>query len=365
MKTLRLSRQQNSVIYRDEKVFTAWPFNQGVYKYKGDEIVVFFLSKPCEYTDLFQVNHGFIPPGMDGYENMKARSKNGGRSWEITRAEEAEHVPYRLAKLKDLPTPSKTFDFKSPDLMIRHLFGSGYGKTPGFILLSEDRGKTFEGPFVVPWCRWNNVDGRPDYVIRDDGACILGTTLHDGNENEACAACLISKNGGISWTILSMITPKNPFYMQIMPSLTLLPDGGILAAIRVQRYSIQATLYSDCYYSGDGGRTWTFRSRINDHGAPCHLLHLDDGRILATYGYRVHPFGIRCSISADEGKTWDNEIVIRDDGGSWDLGYPKSVQLDNGEILSAYYFNDRNDKVNIDGGVRHIACTRWSLSDII
>jgi hypothetical protein len=66
----------------------------------------------------------------------------------------------------------------------------------------------------------------------------------------------------------------------------------------------------------------------------------------------------------DGGRTWGREIVIRRDGGSWDLGYPKSVQLDNGEIVSAYYFNDAEDSVDVDGGIRYIACTRGFLEDI-
>jgi len=42
------------------------------------------------------------------------------------------------------------------------------------------------------------------------------------------------------------------------------------------------------------------------------------------------------------------EFVIRDDGGTTDLGYPWSVQLDGRRVLVVYYFNR-------DGGPRHIA----------
>jgi len=34
------------------------------------------------------------------------------------------------------------------------------------------------------------------------------------------------------------------------------------------------------------------------------------------------------------------------------LGYPRSMQLDDGTILTVYYFTD-------DEQVTHIACTRW------
>ena len=48
-----------------------------------------------------------------------------------------------------------------------------------------------------------------------------------------------------------------------------------------------------------------------------------DGRIACVYGYRLPPFGLRARLSEDGGRTWGREIVLRDDGGSWDLGYPR------------------------------------------
>jgi len=62
-------------------------------------------------------------------------------------------------------------------------------------------------------------------------------------------------------------------------------------------------------------------------------------------------------LSSDGGNTWDkdDEIVLRANGGNLDLGYPSSVQLPDGSILTAYYFNDAPD------GVRYIAATRWRL----
>jgi hypothetical protein len=44
--------------------------------------------------------------------------------------------------------------------------------------------------------------------------------------------------------------------------------------------------------------------------------------------------------------------VLRNDGAGYDLGYPRSMQLKDGTILTVYYFTD-------DARVTHIACTRW------
>ncbi|MCB0121529.1 MAG: exo-alpha-sialidase, partial [Caldilineaceae bacterium] len=82
-----------------------------------------------------------------------------------------------------------------------------------------------------------------------------------------------------------------------------------------------------------------------------------DGRLLASYGYRVKPYGIRAKLSEDDGQTWGPELILRADAGSWDLGYPRAVNLDNGKVMVAYYINRADDEVQCNGGVRHIAGT--------
>jgi BNR repeat-like domain len=363
--TLKLKNQENVTIYRHENRFAAWPFNLGVFKYAGDEIIVGFVSKYCEYKEAYQVDHGYEPP-EEPSQTLYARSLDGGLHWDpdrIRELKEIDNLDWRIRHDKGgLPKP-KPVDFADPNLMILHSMVHRGNGGVGYCLISTDKGNSFQGPFTMPWCRYEYVWGRPDYVIREDGACVLLTTVFHEKEAVARPASFISKNGGASWVFLSHIAPPESEFMRIMPSGILLENGEIVVSCRCQ-IGPTTNMWAECYASRDGGRTWSFRSRLNDHGSPCHLLLLDGGRILATYGYRVSPFGIRAAISEDGGQTWGREIVIRNDGGSWDLGYPKSVQLDNGEIVSAYYFNDADDSVDISGGIRYIACTRWSLEDI-
>jgi hypothetical protein len=106
--------------------------------------------------------------------------------------------------------------------------------------------------------------------------------------------------------------------------------------------------------SNDGGGTWEVRKTLIKGHPPSGLVALRDGRLVLTYGYRHPPYGIRAALSTDEGRTWnsDNIIVLRDDGASSDLGYPISMQLEDGAILTVYYFTD-------DRNLTHIASTRW------
>ena len=84
---------------------------------------------------------------------------------------------------------------------------------------------------------------------------------------------------------------------------------------------------------------------------------MKDGRVVCAYGYRVKPWGIRARVSEDGARTWGPEIILRDDGGSWDLGYPRVVEVSGGRLLSVYYINLRDDPIQLNGGVRHIAQT--------
>ena len=74
--------------------------------------------------------------------------------------------------------------------------------------------------------------------------------------------------------------------------------------------------------------------------------------------FRHQPFGIRARILNAECTDFASaeEFVLRDDGGSMDIGYTWSVQLDKNKVLVVYYFN-KND------GNRHIAGTIIELKN--
>lgn len=108
--------------------------------------------------------------------------------------------------------------------------------------------------------------------------------------------------------------------------------------------------------STDDGATWHNLHDTGLKGHPPDLLRLQDGRLLLSYGYRHEPYGIRAAVSSDQGATWDREQIwtLRDDGGGFDLGYPHSVQLRDGTVVTVYYFVE-------PGGMEYIACTRWRV----
>jgi hypothetical protein len=89
--------------------------------------------------------------------------------------------------------------------------------------------------------------------------------------------------------------------------------------------------------STDGGRSWAAPHPIGVWGLPSHLLRLRDGRLLMSYGYRRNPYGVQVRVSADAGSTWSDPLSISSDGASGDLGYPSTVELADGRMLTVWY----------------------------
>lgn len=92
--------------------------------------------------------------------------------------------------------------------------------------------------------------------------------------------------------------------------------------------------------STDSGRSWSRPEPTVMTGYPAHAIQLADGRIFCVYGVRWERFGIRGRLSGDGGRTWGNEIVVRDDFPDGDLGYPTAAETSDGLVRVAYYGRD-------------------------
>ena len=113
--------------------------------------------------------------------------------------------------------------------------------------------------------------------------------------------------------------------------------------------------------SADEGRTWEFALELSQPSQhPGHLLELADGRILASYGNRIPRFrGVMGRISDDAGASWSAPFVIVGGLVEGDCGYPSSVQVDDGEIVTAYYTNAAPWHRRY-----HMGVVRWSLDAV-
>ncbi|MCB9206374.1 MAG: exo-alpha-sialidase [Ignavibacteriales bacterium] len=169
-------------------------------------------------------------------------------------------------------------------------------------------------------------------------------------ENEKILGVEVSKNDGKNWELFSQIEIAENDTMKYYhePHAVELRNGKIVAMFRYQPKDRRDSFLrqSESY---DGGKTWTKTYKTKIWGYPPHLIELDNGWLLVVYGVRKYPFGEKACISKDDGETWDieNEIFLSKSDNS-DLGYPASVQLDDGSIITIFYQIDQsNEKTSL------------------
>lgn len=147
------------------------------------------------------------------------------------------------------------------------------------------------------------------------------------------------------------------------PHVAQLPSGRIVVVIRATSIPYDDSgdhLQFWVATSDNHGRTWSKPFSSGRWGFPVHVTVLRDGRLIATYGYRRFPYGQRASLSRD-GVNWQEfpEIIIRADAPNRDLGYPASIEITPGEILTVYY-QETGDPADTHSRPT-IQSTRWTL----
>jgi hypothetical protein len=242
---------------------------------------------------------------------------------------------------------------------------SNYGEAVflgGYVLRSTDGGKNWQGPFYPPHIQPEILltpfgDGIPAY---NRGALQEGKTgriywavaaTDSESPKKSSVHLLVSDDKGISWNYSSPIAvdAKASFNET---SVYETPKGDMVAFLRTAEMNDQACIAR----SKDGGKTFQWET-MGFQGHPLNAIRLPDNRVLLTYGYRHQPFGIRARILNAECTDFATaaEFVLRDDGGSGDIGYTWPVVLNDNKVLVVYYFNK-------DDGARHIAGTMIEIN---
>lgn len=200
-----------------------------------------------------------------------------------------------------------------------------------WIRRSTDGGRTWEDPVRVQ----GSAPHGP-IQLRDGRLLYAGRVYWDA---EPAISVEESRDDGRTWTRIGTIplAPGGDIKFYHEPHAAETVDGKLVVMIREEEHNVM--MQSE---SSDWGRTWTVSHSTGIWGCPPHLLRLADNRLVTVYGYRREPFGERACFSSDGGKTWDVDHAVQLTGApDGDLGYPGSVQLDNGSILTVYYQKEK------------------------
>ncbi len=355
----------HSTVYREPGRCAAWPANYGIWSW-GDEIVVGFTVGYLNTKDQFHARDKTRP-----FLPFQARSMDGGETWEVEptpcrtpggrgiSADEHMNPGLQVGELLDGPEapadPPGGIDFTHADFALMCArSGLGVGARSWFYV-STNRCRSWQGPYALPMYEQAGVMARTDYVVLGPSECLLALTSTKEDGAEGRPFCVHTTDGGRTFPFLSWIDER-PTGSAIMPATIHLRGDTLLSAVRC-RESEARDGRIDVYASHDRGRSWQFYASAVDNtgywGNPPTLTKLADGRLCITYGYRSEPYGIRATLSEDDGRTWGPPIELRTDGGNQDLGYPRTVQRSDGKLVTVYYYNDDPEKE------RFIGATIW------
>jgi len=237
-----------------------------------------------------------------------------------------------------------------------------------WISTSDDRGESWNEPLKVP-------------LTAPHGPILLrsGELLYFGKEflvemagflaGQGSIAAMKSADEGRTWEKLGTV-PLYPGTVEGSyhePHVAELPDGKLLGLIRIENTRNSTSPIEDLglinfslmqTISEDGGRTWSPAAPLNFHGCPPHLLNHSSGALICSYGFRREPYGERFMVSRDGGNSWDYHYILRDDGPDGDLGYPSTVELGDGSLLTMYY-----QKPAAVGDKCSLLWSRWELPE--
>lgn len=201
-------------------------------------------------------------------------------------------------------------------------------------VLSDDNGYSWSEPFHTP------VSAPHGAVQLTDGRILYAGTAAPGKTAPEATPILVAESrDGRTWKHLASVgrCPELTACGHYEPHLCELKNGHIVLTIR---HDGEGVFTVSSAVSEDGGKTWTTPKTTGANGSPPHLLLHSSGKLVMTYGRRKPPYGVEAQFSED-GAAWSEPVTIWDGGVDGDLGYPCSVELEDGNVFTLYYAKPR------------------------
>jgi hypothetical protein len=359
--TVKLRQVKDLVIYQQERYYAAFP---SIVTRPTGELILAFRRSP---------ERAFVRDGRGSHADPNSylvlvRSKDNASSW--TTDPELIHAHAWggsqdpcMVQLHDGSIVCSSYawyiqrnkNFVAPPQTMRtgdFIFMGGY------LMRSEDGGQSWEGPIIppaVPGIETKDVFSNPCPAYNRGAMCegadkklywavaAAGSLKPSRTENHL----MVSGDGGRTWEYRCPVAQDEKVTFN-ETSLIETASGQLVAFMRTAQFNDHTAIAR----STDGGKSFAPWEDAGFQGHPHYALRLPNDQVLLIYGYRHKPYGIRARLLDPECRNVAEatEMILRDDGGSSDLGYPWATIMADGRILVVYYFNK-------DNGLRHIAGT--------
>ena len=218
-------------------------------------------------------------------------------------------------------------------------------------IVSDDGGKSF-GPI-----RFAPVTTPHGPIPLQDGTMLWTGNHHGQNvESDDYRIFFYKMTSDGTFTQLASVGPicddKGDAVNINEPYTVQLPDGTLICHIRAEKGNETEMFTTYQTESKDGGVTWSEPHRILPvlGGATSHLYVHSSGVLISCVERRQPPFQIRVMLSTDGGATWSTDHYIFSRGlyenyrvypdmdyPANDLGYPTTVELNDGSLLTVFY----------------------------
>lgn len=360
-----LRKVENIIVYRDDQFYSAFP---SIVQRRDGELLVAFRRAP---------NRKLLGEKSNSHTDANSylvlvRSRDGGKSW----SEEPELIyahPFGgsqdpcMVQLRDGTLVCASYGWarlnSSYATQLTNTLRHGeYGFLGGYVLRSRDAGRSWQGPFLPPPIAGDlerDVFNQPVHAYNRGAMC----EARDGKLYWVVAAnasldqrrtethLLVSGDQGESWKYSCPVATDAKVTFN-ETSLYETPKGDLVAFLRTANFDDHTVIAR----STDGGKSFQPWQDAGFKGHPHYALRLPDNRVLLVYGYRHAPFGIRARVLDAECTNFRTaeEIVLRDDGGNGDLGYPWATMISRNRALVVYYFNQADGPRYIAGTVVEI-----------
>jgi sialidase-1 len=362
----QLRKLEDLAIYKDDQFYSSFP---SIVRRPDGELLVAFRRAP-ERRRLGEKGYSHTDPNS---YLMLVRSHDQGKTWSAKPELLFAH-PFGgsqdpcMVQLRDgtIVCTSYGWAWLNEDYLAR-LTNSAhvgrYGFLGGFLLRSSDGGHSWDGPLTpchVPTDPALDIFGKPVPAYNRGALCegkdgrlywVVAASTSAKPPHKSETHLLISSDQGVNWRYACPVATDTKVQFN-ESSLYETPKGDLVAFMRTEGFNDHTAVAR----STNQGKSFGPWEDAGFMGHPHYALRLPDQRVLLVYGYRHAPFGVRARVLDPE---CDNlasaqELVLREDGGSGDLGYPWATMVSPDRALVVYYFNQAD-------GTRFIAGTMLEL----